>query len=130
MSREYLIRLPWPNSKLSANARIHWRPKADLTAASRKAAWAIALEQGVNMPMPDAELRFSYHPPTRARRDAQNMPHMLKAAIDGISDAMGCDDHGFRCVFPPEFSDVVKGGCVLCHIIPRAVIIPLKCYIS
>lgn len=130
MASEYLIRLNWPAKELSSNSRAHWAIKSRVTKTARYAGKVLALEQGVNMPMPDAELRFSYHPPTRARRDAQNMPHMLKAAIDGISDAMGCDDHGFRCVFPPEFSDVVKGGCVLCHIVPRAVIIPLKGCIS
>jgi crossover junction endodeoxyribonuclease RusA len=69
--------------------------------------------------MPGAVLEFTYSPPDRRKRDVQNLPHMLKAAIDGIADAMGCDDHGFRCVFPSQFSEPVPSGAVLVHIKPE-----------
>lgn len=44
------------------------------------------------------------------------MPAALKAAVDGIADAMECDDHKFRCVFPSEFGEPTKGGAILVEI--------------
>jgi crossover junction endodeoxyribonuclease RusA len=121
---EYLVRLPWPSSALASNARGHWAIKAKAAKDARKTAWALSLEQGVNRPMPDAEIVLSYYPPNNRRRDAQNMPHSLKAYIDGISDAMGCDDHKFRVKYPSEFDKVTKGGAILAHIKPRTVLLP------
>ena len=126
----YLIRLPWPDKWLSPNAANGSR-KARMAAHSakktaRRMAWALAAEQGVAC-LPDAALRFSYYPPDRRRRDVQNMPAMLKAAIDGIADAMGCDDHKFRPQFPDHFCPPVKGGCVLVEVIPGdEAIIPFR----
>lgn len=116
--KEYLIRLSWPSRDLSSNARGHWASRSRAVKAYRREAWAMCQRHKVQA-MPGAVLEFTYAPPDRRRRDAQNMPHMLKAAIDGIADAMGCDDHGFRCVFPSQFSEPVKGGAVLVHIKPQ-----------
>ena len=113
--KEYLIRLSWPARDLSSNSRAHWAKRARAAKDYRTEAWAECKRHQVQ-PMPGATLEFSYSPPDRRRRDAQNMPHALKSAIDGVADAMGCDDHGFRCVFPNRFARPVKGGCVLVHI--------------
>lgn len=115
MSRHYLIRLPWPDKRLSSNARVHWRANREATAKARFDAGWLAKEQSVTR-MPNAVLQISYHPPSRHKRDAQNIPAMLKPYIDGIADAMGCDDNGFRVQFPDQFGSPVKGGCVLVHI--------------
>lgn len=113
--REYLLRLPWPDKALSSNARTHWAKRARAVKTYRHNAGWIARSHMV-CPDPAADLTFTYYPPDRRKRDPQNMPHMLKAAIDGIADAMGCDDHQFRCVFPSEFEEPVKGGAVLVHV--------------
>ena len=86
----------------------------------------MAREAGANGDLID----FAYHPPDKRRRDAQNMPHMLKAAIDGMSDAMGCDDSNFRCTFPSKFSDVVKGGKIVVTVTPAIVDVPITGTIS
>ena len=128
---EYLIRLPWPSSAMSQNgSHGHWTKKANARKAARRTAFTLARQQLVRHPMPDAELIFTYSPPDRRRRDVQNMPELLKAYIDGIADAMGCDDNKFRPVYPSEFGPVVKGGAVLVHIIPRTVILPVVGEIS
>jgi crossover junction endodeoxyribonuclease RusA len=116
---EYLIKLPWPDSGLSQNARGHWSKKARKVSAARHEAWALANQQKVTC-IPDAVLEFSFSPPTdkRKARDLQNMPEMMKAAIDGIADAMGCDDKLFTPVWPTKFEDPIPGGCVLVHIKP------------
>lgn len=107
-----LITLPWPSSKLNGHAKGYWRPKAESTKLYRRDVWALALEAKVKR-CPTARLVFTYHPPNLAKRDCQNMPGMLKAAVDGIADAMGCDDHLFRCAWPETFAAPVKGGAVL-----------------
>lgn len=129
--REYLIRLPWPSADLSQNGpHGHWSKKAKAVKAARNVAFVLARQQCVRDPMPDAELVFEYSPPDKRRRDVQNMPERLKAYIDGIADAMGCDDNKFRPVYPSEFSEPIRGGCVLVHIKPRTVVLPHKGPIS
>ena len=116
----YLIRLPWPARPLWQNDRSSRWAKARATKNAKEYAWAMAREACVAT-MPDAILEFSFHPPDERRRDAQNMPATQKAAIDGIALAMGCDDNGFRVRWPEQFSEPVKGGCVLVHIKPPVV---------
>jgi crossover junction endodeoxyribonuclease RusA len=113
MSAEYTIRLPWPSPTLSSNARPHWAQKHRATKAARKTAWALAKQVKAS----GDTLEFTYHPPHN-KYDVQNIAGMLKASIDGIADAMGVDDKHLTCVFPSEFAEVVKGGCVLVHIKP------------
>lgn len=127
---EYTITLPWPDAKLSSNARVHWSQKARLKSQARTAAWALAREQGVKEAMPDASLTFTYHPPDNRRRDVQNVPSMLKAYIDGIADAMGCDDHGFRVHYPAEFAENRPGGAIICAIKSNTVVLKVRGQIS
>ena len=114
------LTLPWPDRALSSNARVHWGARNRATNAARATAGWVATEAGLHKlgPWPNAVLHFTYHPPSR-RGDPQNVPHMLKAYIDGIADAMGCDDNGFRVYFPPVFSEPVKGGAVVVTVSPQ-----------
>lgn len=107
--------LPWPVKALSSNARVHWATRAVAVKKARRDACLIAMAAKLGRDK-TAVLVFTYHPPTRARRDVQNMPHLLKAAIDGIADAMGCDDHAFRPRFPDHFAAPVKHGAVIVEI--------------
>lgn len=109
------ITLPWPPTALTPHAKGGWRPKARATKSYRAQAFWLAKEAKVER-LPGAVLTFTYHPPDRARRDVQNMPGRLKAAIDGIADAMGCDDHGFRPRFPDSFAEPRKGGVIIVQI--------------
>jgi crossover junction endodeoxyribonuclease RusA len=109
------IRLPWPPGGLQPHAKGSWRPKAKATKAYREAAFWLAKEARVERD-PNAVLTFTYLPPDRRRRDAQNLPGMLKPAVDGIAQAMGCDDNGFRCRFPDRFDEPTKGGAVVVQI--------------
>lgn len=111
MTNCVVIDLPWPSSKLSSNTRGDWRPKATATKKARNDARMLAVQAKIGR-WPDAVLQFAYFPPDDRRRDVQNMPAMLKASIDGIADAMGCDDHGFRPRFPDHFGKKSKGGYV------------------
>ena len=110
-TQSIVIDLPWPSPKLSSNKRLHWRVKSEATKKARADAKWLALSAKVGQ-WPNAVLQFAYFPPDKRRRDVQNMPAMLKASIDGIADAMGCDDHGFRPRFPDHFGKPSKSGYV------------------
>lgn len=110
--RQWLLRLSWPAKPLWQNRRYHWSAVSRVKAAQRREAWALTHHHLVAR-VPDAVIEFAFHPPPRSRPDAQNLPATVKGAIDGIADAMGCDDKGFRCVFPRSVGEPVKGGCVL-----------------
>ena len=116
--RYYTVELPWPDGRLSRNARGHWRkgdkPRREARyGAATLTRKVIGRETGFS---PIQRLVFEYHPPDRRRRDIQNIPHMLKSAIDGIADALKVDDNGFQPIFPATFGEVVKGGKIIVHI--------------
>lgn len=106
------LTLPWPDRALSSNARVHWRKKAKATAKARAEAFYAAKAAKVQ-PDPAATLVISAYPPDARRRDVQNFPALCKASIDGIADAMGVDDNGFRVRFPEAFAEPRKGGALV-----------------
>lgn len=117
MNHVALIRLSWPARPLWQNDRAHWREARTAARLYKTEAWALALAQNVRaLKTTRPRLTFSFHPPDARRRDLQNMPATMKAAIDGIALAMGCDDAGFRCVWPEEWGEPVAGGCVLIEV--------------
>ena len=109
------IDLPWPPRDLQPHAKGLWYKKANATKVYRSQAfwWAKKAKLATD---PGATLRFTYHPPDNRRRDCQNVPSMLKPAIDGIADAMKCDDNGFAVHYPARFSHVVRGGKIVCEL--------------
>ena len=112
-----LLRLSWPSKALFQNARVHWAVRKDATKAYRQEAYTTAILQTMRGERwANARLVFSFHPPDRRHRDCHNMPEAMKAAIDGIADAVGGDDHGFRCEFPTQLSEPTKGGCVMIEV--------------
>lgn len=126
MTKSFMITLSWPAPALWENRKTHWAQKARAKKAARREAWALALEAGITYPMPTARLQFAFYPPTNHRRDAQNMPATQKAAIDGIADAMGCDDSGFRVQFPDSFERITPGGAVVVRVFPDVVLVPMR----
>lgn len=111
--------LPWPHKALLSNARVHWRQKATATKAARSdafyAAKAARLERD-----PEARLIVQFLPPDLRHRDMHNMMQAIKPAIDGIADAMVCDDRGFRIRWPEEFGPPIRHGRVLIEIRKRS----------
>lgn len=107
-----LIEFAWPSPDLNQNNTAKW-PK--INAAREARAMAKGLAAHVS-PDPRARLVFSFFPPDRRRRDIQNMPGIMKPYIDGIADAMGVDDNGFRPQFPDRFGDAEGPGFVLVEI--------------
>jgi len=109
--------LPWPNKGLGSNSRLHWAAKSRLTAAARSTAKYAALEKPAIETIPNATIFIEYYPPTK-RGDIHNVPSSLKAYIDGIADAMGCDDKKFNIPYPTEWAGSGKPGKVVFRIVP------------
>lgn len=111
--------LPWPDRKLSPNARVHWAVKA---AAKKKARRDAAYAAYDAMPSGAREVRqcfagskaigfqVTFYPPDARHRDDDNMVGSLKAARDGIADALGVDDRRFSASY--NFAEPCKPGRV------------------
>lgn len=99
------IVLPWPDRRLSPNARVNWRAKAGPKKKARADATIAtygALDRGLRdvraalsgeHPIP---LTIRFYPPDARRRDRDNAQASLKHALDGIADALAVDDYRFR----------------------------------
>ena len=117
--REYLIRLPWPPSSLSPNARGHWSIKAKAAKKARGEARLLSQACGCRALAADAlTVEITFHPPDRRHRDTDNMLAALKSALDGIADATGVDDSKWH--YGIRRGDPIKGGAVLVHVLPVA----------
>lgn len=103
-----IIELPWPDKRLSPNARVHWaqlsRAKKAARAAGAKATHA-ALQRGLREVRRSlgkegpVHLTVLFYPPDNRKRDADNLIASMKASFDGIADALGVDDSRFRGAF-------------------------------
>lgn len=98
-----LIELPWPDKRLSPNARLHWKAKVGPKQSAKIAAgWATVSAKGYHNAKEVLAgdgpifLRITFFPPDRRHRDDDNMIGAFKAARDGIADALGVDDRRFR----------------------------------
>jgi len=103
------VTLPWMPKELSPNARTHWRKKAPITKAYKKACWALCKEAGMVAPATDGRLHLwlDFYPPDRRARDDDNLIASFKAGRDGIALALGIDDKRFVC--HPFVSEQIGG---------------------
>lgn len=110
-----MIELPWPDSKLSPNARQHWAVTAKVKKVARHEACLLTKAQ---MPFKQRKaiaegdgripVQITFYPPDNRRRDDDNMVGSFKALRDGIADALGVDDRRFRPHY--FFEDAQKPG--------------------
>jgi len=120
-----IISLPWPDKRLSPNARLHWKarvgPRQD---ARRRAGWLTVAAAGYwtvkdalkasEGPIP---VRITFYPPDKRHRDDDNMIASFKAWRDGVADALGVDDRRFRPHY--FFADPAKPGRVEVQFFPE-----------
>lgn len=112
-----IVTLPWPDKGLSPNARLHWRPLADLKALARADAAKEVLAQ---MPLEARQavasgdgriaLTIRFYPPDKRLRDDDNAVSAFKSARDGIADALKVNDRRFQPHY--HFEDPAKPGRV------------------
>ena len=109
------LSLPWPDRTLHPNARAHWRVVAKAKKAARAQAHTLALAAGAKtaaLPEGRLHLFLDFYPPDRRRRDDDGLLASMKAARDGIADALGIDDSRFVS-HPMVREEVRKGGEVV-----------------
>ena len=88
-----IIKLPWPPTGLSPNARNHWAKLAKLKKAYRESCFWQAMEQGARpMQASKLHLTLTFYPPTRRAYDLDNALARIKAGLDGLSDVLKVDD--------------------------------------
>lgn len=119
------VELPWPHRDLAPNRarNVHWARKAEAVRYYRRTCDVLTLAAfaGKGRPaLPEGEIAMAvtFHPPDNRRRDRTNMEASLKAAWDGIADALGVDDSRFAPTY--RKGDPVKGGLVVVEIAPEA----------
>jgi crossover junction endodeoxyribonuclease RusA len=107
------IELPWPDPRLSPNARVYHFERARAAKADRKVAWGLTLKalKGWTPPWQSVALHWDFHPKTRNLPDGDNAQSACKAFRDGIADALGIDDSKFTTTY--SISEPVKGGAVI-----------------
>ena len=106
------IFLPWPDKRLSPNARCHWQQVARAKKAAKRTAHYLVLEAGIGKINATAiNVKLSFYPPSKRHYDVDNLIASHKAALDGISDAIGIDDRKFIISATPH-GPVEKNGMV------------------
>lgn len=109
--------LPWPDKKLSPNARLHWAKKAKAAKKARQSAYVHALEaKAVRLDADRLSVSVTFHAPDKRRYDTDNAIGRCKAFFDGIADATGVDDARWQLAF--AWGDPVPGGAVMVELAP------------
>ena len=104
--------LPWPDRRLSPNARHHWAIVARAKKSAKRTAYYAALDAGIGKIEADSiTVRYSFFPPSRRAYDLDNLVASMKAAADGISQAIGIDDSKWNLAVSPR-GPVEKAGMV------------------
>lgn len=100
-----VVILPWPDKRLSPNARVHhltlWRVKKKAKGDAKLITLAAILKGTIPVDAwwhRHARLRVSILavPKIMRERDEDNLQASLKAALDGIAEALGVNDSRFR----------------------------------
>jgi crossover junction endodeoxyribonuclease RusA len=95
------VTLPYPDSRLSPNARLHWAQKSKLVKSARQAAFVLSRHAGVTPAetVGQIDVSITMYAPDRRARDFDNAIASLKASLDGLADALRVDDNRFRLSF-------------------------------
>jgi crossover junction endodeoxyribonuclease RusA len=112
-----IITLPWPDKRLSPNARLHWAQKGKAVRVARDMAKLLAMASGAPVLPAEGPIRLlvTFCPPDKRRRDRDNMIAAMKSATDGIADAWRVDDARFEPTY--RVAEPRKGGAVLVEVL-------------
>ena len=119
-----MIVLPWPDRRLSPNARLHWGARAKLAGEARRVgyvmAWAAPISDRAELrEASNLRLTIRLSPPDKRRRDQDNLVASLKATLDGIASACRFDDSRIRQTVV-DWAPPVAGGSVQVILEPMA----------
>ena len=108
-----IIELPWPDKRLSPNSRCHWREKSKAATEYRSYAFTEVIVKRLREALNGyQQASYTFHPPDRRKRDIDNCLAMMKAAQDGVCQALNIDDECIKRTIL-EWGEVVKGGKVV-----------------
>lgn len=110
------VTLPWPHRSLSPNARVHWAALSRAKRAYRRDCAMALLSQSsaFHRASLSSSERIGVHlqfcPPSRHRRDQDNLIASLKSGLDGLADVLHIDDHRFQVTLEilPEYLAEVR----------------------
>jgi crossover junction endodeoxyribonuclease RusA len=92
--------IPWPDRKLSPNARVHWSAKQKIGKAYKEYCYVLARQAMIAAKTYDygekVSLDIKFYPKDRRRRDLDNCVASIKYALDGIAQAISIDDSNFK----------------------------------
>ena len=109
MSEQTVI-FPWPPAILSPNGRPHHMALHRAKKTYKQACWALAKQARMTYtPGTRPLVTMTFVPPTRRGRDADNLVSAMKAGLDGMAEAMGCNDKLFRLGEPIVKDDEIGG---------------------
>lgn len=106
---------PWPDSRLSPNQRIDRRALIQVKQEAKVAAYFITRESKTVVIDTDLQLRLTFYPPDRRKRDLDNLYATFKAYQDGMFEALGVDDSRIERVIL-ERGNPIPGGQVFVDI--------------
>ena len=107
---EQTVIFPWPPAILSPNGRPHHMALYRAKKAYKQACWALAKEARMTAPADSRPLvTMTFVPPVRRHHDADNLVGRMKAGLDGLAEAMGCNDSKFRLGEPIVKDDEIGG---------------------
>lgn len=112
-----MISLPWPPTCLWPNSRVDRRDATGARRMMRDAGFYGAKDSHAVISA-DATLAITFHPPTAARRDLDNMLAAIKAGLDGIAMATCGDDAGWSLHLTRGAP--IKGGRVVVSILEQS----------
>jgi hypothetical protein len=105
------IILPFPDKRLSPNARINRFALASIKQDARETGFYAVKESGLIVPNTNLQAFIKINPPDNRWRDDDNILSSLKAARDGIFDALNVNDKLVR-LSTHGMGKVIKGGRV------------------
>lgn len=108
-----IIELPWPPTVLNPNSIAHWGKKARAKKKYLEDCWKCAKAAGKPKFAPGRIfISLAFYPPTKHRRDQDNLIASMKSGLDGLAKAWGVDDSSFK-LKDIHIGEVVKGGKVI-----------------
>lgn len=88
--------LPFPDSKLQPNARIHFQALAKLRKKARQDGFHAARAEELKAADCVNGLKITFVQNDKRRRDLDNLLAGMKGYLDGVAQAAGVDDSVFR----------------------------------
>lgn len=112
MTKTAEIFLPWPDRKLSPNARLHWAALSRIKRRAKNEAFWLTKQAGLGkIEAESISVRYVVFPPDRRTRDQDNIIASLKAYADGIAEAIGVDDSKWNISIAPR-GPVERNGMI------------------